>query len=194
MASFYPFLVYVLVTTFTPGPNNVMSMTNAMHYGYRGTIRFLAGIVIGFFIVMLTSGLLNVVLTSWLPSLEKWLKILGAAYMLYLAYHIAKAKLHEMDEARNSDSSLWAGFAMQFLNIKVILYGITVYSLFIVPWHRDAVTIGLFAVVLALVGFVATSSWAFGGNIFRNSLRKYYRWFNAVMAGLLVYTAAASLI
>jgi threonine/homoserine/homoserine lactone efflux protein len=183
-----------VVTTFTPGPNNIMSMTNAMHYGYRGTLRFLAGVVIGFFIVMLTSGLLNVVLTAWLPSIEWWLKILGAVYMLYLAFHILQSKPVELDESRGSDNSLWAGFAMQFLNLKGILYGITVYSLFIVPWHRDPTTIGLFAIVLALVGFVATSSWALGGNMFRSSLQKHYRWFNAAMAGLLVYTAVASVI
>jgi threonine/homoserine/homoserine lactone efflux protein len=62
-----------------------MSMTNAMHYGYPRILKFLAGMVSGFFIIMLASGLLNVVLTGWLPALEKWLKILGAVYMLYLA-------------------------------------------------------------------------------------------------------------
>ena len=81
MSNFYPFLVYVLVTTFTPGPNNIMSMTNAMRYGYLRTLKFLAGMAVGFFIVMLASGLLNVVLTGWLPALELWLKILGALYM-----------------------------------------------------------------------------------------------------------------
>jgi threonine/homoserine/homoserine lactone efflux protein len=60
--------------------------------------------------------------------------------------------------------------------------------------YKDPISIGLFALGLALVGFVATSCWGFGGNIFRNSLRDNYRWFNWVMAGLLVYTAIASLV
>ena len=194
MVDLYPFLVYVAVTTFTPGPNNIMSMTNAMHYGYRRTLIFRAGMAAGFFIIMLVSGLLNVVLTGWLPSLEKWLKILGAVYMLYLAFHIARSKPIEIDAGKNSDASFKAGFIMQFLNIKVILYGITVFSLFIIHSYRALLMIGLFTLALALVGFVSTSGWGLGGNIFRNSLRKNYRWFYFIMAGLLVYTAVASLI
>jgi len=194
LTNLYPFLIYVAVTTFTPGPNNIMSMTNAMHYGYRRMLGFLGGVSVGFFIVMLTSGLLNVVLTGWLPSLEKWLKILGAIYMLYLAVHVARSKPAELDGGINPDNSFQAGFAMQFLNIKVILYGITVYSLFIIPVHRDAITIALFAMALAMVGFAATSCWGLGGNLFRGAVRKNYRWFNAAMAGLLVYTAIASVL
>lgn len=194
MANFYPFLVYVLVTTFTPGPNNIMSMTNSMHYGYVRTLKFLAGMATGFFIVMLASGLLNVGLTGWLPALEKWLKILGAIYMFYLAFHIARSRPADLDEDKNSDNTYKAGFGMQFLNIKVILYGITVYSLFIDQAYHTPLMIALFALILALVGFISTTCWGLGGNIFRKSLRKNYRLFNFVMAGLLVYTAVASLI
>ena len=194
MANFYPFLVYVVVTTFTPGPNNIMAMTNAMHDGYGRTLKFLAGMLSGFFIVMLASGLLNVVLTGWLPSLEKWLKILGGLYMFYLAYHIARSRPEEIDQGKNSDNTYKAGFSMQFLNIKVILYGITVYSLFIVHTYPSPLMIALFALILALVGFTSTSCWSLGGNIFRKTLRKNYRLFNFFMAALLVYTAVASLI
>ncbi len=35
MPNLYPFLIYVIVTTFTPGPNNIMAMTNAMHDGFK---------------------------------------------------------------------------------------------------------------------------------------------------------------
>jgi threonine/homoserine/homoserine lactone efflux protein len=171
-----------------------MAMTNAMHYGYRRTLKFLLGMTTGFFIIMFFSGILNVWLASWIPSIEKWLKVLGALYMLYLAYHIARSKPEEIDEEKGSDNSFGAGFTMQFLNVKVILYGITVYSLFITGTYKSPVIIAVFAVILSLVGFTAVSSWAFGGNVFRNSLRKRYRLFNFVMAGLLVYTAIASLI
>src|SRR5271169_4180267 len=62
MSTFTPFLIYVLVTTFTPGPNNILSMANAARDGYKGTLRFLAGIFIGFSLVMGLCALLNVVL------------------------------------------------------------------------------------------------------------------------------------
>ena len=76
----------------------------------------------------------------------------------------------------------------------MILYGITVYAMFITPTYHQPVTVSLFALVLATVGFVAISCWALGGNIFRQTLRKHYRLFNLAMAGLLVYTAIAALL
>ena len=193
MSNFYPFLVYVLVTTFTPGPNNIMSMTNAMRYGYLRTLKFLAGMAVGFFMVMLASGLLNVVLTGWLPALELWLKILGALYMFYLAWHIARSRPEEIDASRNGDNTFKAGFSMQFLNFKVILYGITVYSLFIVHTYHTPLMLAVFALLLSLVGFTSVTCWGLGGNLFRAALRRHYRLFNFVMAALLVYTAVASL-
>ncbi|WP_331710011.1 hypothetical protein [Paenibacillus swuensis] len=39
-----PFLLYVFVTTFTPGPNNLLSMSNAHQYGFKKTLRFIFGI------------------------------------------------------------------------------------------------------------------------------------------------------
>ena len=194
MSNLYPFLVYVVVTTFTPGPNNIVSMTNGIHNSYPKMLKFLAGLFSGFFIVMLDSGLLNVALVSLLPSLEQWLKILGVIYMLYLAFHIARSKPVAEGQPQDGLNTFKFGFGMQFLNIKVILYGISVFSLFIINSYRDLPMIALFSLALAGVGFLSTSTWAVGGNLFHKLLRKNQRPFNLLMAALLVYTAVASLL
>jgi threonine/homoserine/homoserine lactone efflux protein len=61
------------------------------------------------------------------------------------------------------------------------------------PRSTERTSDRLFACLLAGVGFVAVSSWALSGNLFRSFLSKYERLFNWTMAALLVYTAAASL-
>jgi cysteine/O-acetylserine efflux protein len=194
MPNLYPFLIYVFVTTFTPGPNNIMAMTNAMHDGIKRTIRFLFGIFAGFIVILLLSGLLNLVLSDLLPGVHTWLNILGAGYMVFLAIHIIRSKPIADDLSENKFNSFKAGFVMQFLNIKVIVYGITVFSLFIIERFHDLISISVFAIVLSFIGFVATSTWALGGTLFRPLLSKYYRVFNIVMGALLIYTAVAGLI
>ena len=194
MSTFTPFLVYVLVTTFTPGPNNVLSMANAARDGYKGTLRFLAGIFIGFWVVMALCGMLNMVLVSLLPQVRSWLVFLGAAYMVYLALHIALAKPKNDDPRQVDLNTFWAGFSLQFVNLKVILYGVTVFSVFISRLAPNPWLVTLFAPALAGVGFLATSSWALGGDVFRHFLNRYERWFNLAMAALLIYTAVASLL
>ena len=194
MPNLYAFLAYVLVTTFTPGPNNVLAMSNAMHHGYRRTQGFLVGVATGFLVVLLISGLLNVLLIQVVPQVHAWLNLLGAAYLVYLALHIALSKPQKDGAAPERLNTFGAGFALQFVNLKGILYGVTVFAMFITPAYRNPAVVGLFAVLLACVGFVAVSSWALGGNLFRNFLSKYERWFNLSMAALLIYTAAASVL
>ena len=193
MPDLYPFLSFVVVTTFTPGPNNVLAITNGMRYGYNNILRFLAGIFSGFAVVMLLCGLLNYLLVSLLPQVEFWLKVAGAVYMLYLAVHILRSKPAGAQEGRNDLNTFWAGFTLQFLNLKGILYGVTVYSTFIVPTHPGPLLLSLYAPLLAGICLIATTCWALGGNLFSSFLRKYYRWFNLAMAVLLVYTAGSSL-
>ena len=194
MPNLYPFLAYVFVTTFTPGPNNILAMSNSLRHGYRRTLGFLAGMTTGFLIIMLISGLLNIILARLVPQIQFWLNLLGAGYMLYLAAHIIFAKPTEAGESRNELNTFNAGLVLQFLNLKVILYGVTVFALFITPVYQNPVIIGLFAPLLAGIGFISVSSWALGGNLFRSFLLKYERWFNLAMGALLVYTAIASLL
>lgn len=194
MPNLIPFLTYVFVTTFTPGPNNVMAMSNAMRFGLKKTMPFVWGIFSGFLVVLTLSGLLNIVLSSYIPGLRAWLNLLGAVYMFFLAWHIARSAPVEEGEASDQLNTFKAGFLQQFVNVKVLVFGITVFSLFIVHTYHDALSISLFALFLALVGFAASSSWAVGGNLFRKVLKENYRAFNYLMAGLLVYTAIASLL
>jgi cysteine/O-acetylserine efflux protein len=194
MINLLPFATYVFVTTFTPGPNNLLSMSNAMHSGYRKTLRFLAGIFSGFLLLMLLCGLLNFALLNLAPRVRVWLNILGAAYMVYLAIHIMTSKPDEGEQASGRLNTFRAGFVLQFINLKGILYGVTVFSNFIVPVYRDPRQVALFAVGLALVAFAAISCWALGGDIFRKTLNRYYRAANIVMGALLIYSAVASLV
>jgi cysteine/O-acetylserine efflux protein len=194
MLNLIPFITYVFVTTFTPGPNNLLSMSNAMHSGYRRTLKFLAGIVTGFLLVMLLCGLLNFALLSLAPQVRTWLNILGAAYMVYLAIHIMLSRPDEGEQTTGRLNTFRAGFVLQFLNLKGILYGITVFSNFIVPAYPNPLLAALFAPLLAVIAFLAISAWALGGDIFRKTLNRYYRAANIVMGLLLIYTAVASLI
>jgi cysteine/O-acetylserine efflux protein len=172
--NFLPFLTYVIVTTFTPGPNNVLAMSNAMRDGYKKTLGFLAGIFTGFLLVMLLCGLLNYVLLSLLPQVKLWLNLLGAGYMVYLALHIIFSRPAENGQDQNNLNSFRAGFVLQFLNLKVILYGITVFSTFIIQAYHDPLTVSLFAPILAGVGLISTSFWAGGGHLFRSFFAKIF--------------------
>jgi cysteine/O-acetylserine efflux protein len=187
--NFFDFITYVLVTTFTPGPNNMMAMSNGLHDGFRRTLRFLIGVLIGFLAVISLCAYLNFTLVSFLPAARFWLNLLGTGYMIYLGIHIALAKSAEQGEIERPLNTFKAGVLMQFLNLKLILYGVTVFSNFIIPFHQDVPTLSLYSFILAIVGFVATSCWAAFGVVFRKFFSNYSKVINILLGLLLIYSA-----
>jgi len=117
---------------------------------------------------------LNYVLLSLLPQVRFWLNIFGAVYMLYLAVHIILSKPAEDQAGDSKLNTFAAGFIMQFLNLKLILYGITIYSIFIIQVFQNPLVVSLFAPLLAVICFISVSCWAIGGNLFRSFLSKIF--------------------
>ena len=83
------FLTYTLITALTPGPNNILALSSVNQYGFRNSLRTLAGMSAGFLALMLVCGAFTFSLISILPSATRWLVWAGAAYILWLAWRIA---------------------------------------------------------------------------------------------------------
>jgi cysteine/O-acetylserine efflux protein len=194
MADLHAFLIYAFITTFTPGPNNILSMANAMRFGYRKVHGFLLGVFVGFFVVLLLSAFINLVLVNTIPKAENWLKILGAIYMVILAIQIMLTKPDGEKSKQRGMNTFWTGFSLQFLNLKGILYGITIYATFIIPAYQQPPVLVLFALLLALAGYLSVNLWALTGGWLQNVAWRYQRWINIAMGLLLIYSAVVSLI
>jgi cysteine/O-acetylserine efflux protein len=192
MHNFFPFLSYVLITTFTPGPNNLLSMANAKKYGFKKSFKYNLGILMGFIVIMLLCSYFNLSLLKLMPKVKSTMEIFGALYMLYLAYKISFSKSNSVsDKKANQTNNFLSGLSMQFINPKVILYGITVIGTFITPYYKSNLNLIFFSILLALVGFIATLCWALCGALLQNFLTKHDKSFRIVMSLLLVYCAVS---
>lgn len=186
----FAFLSYVMLTTFTPGPNNIMSMSNASRHGFRTTLRFTSGVFAGFFIVMAISCAFTLTLYRVLPNVKPVMTVVGAAYILWLAYKTLTASLHA-EKGAGATSTFLSGVVLQFFNPKGILYGLTVASTFLVPYYKSPAVLAGFCLFMAAVSFISTSSWAAFGSLFERFLARNGRIVSWVMAGLLVYCAVS---
>lgn len=191
MVNLAPFLSYVFVTSFTPGPNNIMSMTNANRDGFKKTVVFDFGVSAGFLVIMLTCSYFNLVLFSIIPRIKPIMSIVGFLYMFYLAYKIYTSNSIEGKGSNTHINSFFAGLMMQFINPKAILYGLTVASNFIIPYYNTHAAIILFSLFLAFIALVSTICWAMFGSLFQKFLSRYMKAFNTVMSLLLIYSAIA---
>lgn len=192
--NFAAFFSYIFLTAFTPGPNNIMSMTNAGKYGFKKSFPFNLGILCGFLIVMSCCGAFTSLLYDIIPSVEPFMLCIGAVYILWLAFTVWHDKPHDGKKGISETNSFVSGMVLQFVNVKVILYGITALSSFVLPYHSSFAAIALFVIILAVTGFAGTCAWALFGAAFERFFKLHAKVLNAVMALLLVYCAVTMLI
>ena len=188
MPNVLAFLSYVAITSFTPGPNNIMSMANASRFGLGRSMRFTLGVCAGFFLIVGISIAFTVVLYRAIPAIKPVMTVIGATYILWLAWKTATTSPHD---EKAGQSTFLSGMLLQFLNPKAILYGITAASTFIVPYYHSAPVFIGFAAALALVSLTSTSLWALFGSVFQRFMLKNHRVVGYVMAALLVYCAVS---
>jgi threonine/homoserine/homoserine lactone efflux protein len=174
---------------YTPGPNNIMSMNNAKNVGFKKGIVFNFGIFAGFFVVMILCLIFSTVLYALVPKIQLPMKILGAAYMAYLIIKtLVPSKAHEI---KNNNGSFLIGALLQLINPKIIIYGITAMSSYILVYYKEIPILVFFAFLLAFVGFTGTLCWALFGSVFSIMLNKHGKALNIIMAVLLLYCAVS---
>ena len=188
-----PLAVFAFVTTFTPGPNNIMLMTSGANVGFVRTIPHMLGIVIGFSLMLLLVGVGVTELFQHYPILHQSLQIICMAYLIYLACKIA------LSHSSNSNSqyqpmSFLSAVLFQWVNPKGWSMALTAISLF--NQYASWLQLTLIALVFALMNVPSVSVWTAAGKqlSFWMNHPRYIRWFNAGMAILLLASVLPMLI
>ena len=186
----FPVISFVLITTFTPGPANISSASMGVLHGYKGTLKFLFGLVSGFFIIMSLSGLISATLLRFFPALELALRYIGAAYILYLAFSILKAS-YTFEAGDVKPMGYIHGLVLQVSNPKMLVYAFTLFSTFLASIAGNLSLLLLVVPLLALTAFCATSTWALFGTVIKTYLHspRAKMTVNIILSLFLVYAA-----
>ncbi|WP_439507826.1 LysE family translocator [Yoonia sp.] len=179
---------FAFASSVTPGPNNVMLMASGANYGLRRTVPHMLGISVGhaFMVFMVGVVLLGVFLAY--PALNIVLKVVSAAYMLWLAWKIANAVPPEMKQVTGKPFTFLQAAAFQWVNPKAWFMATTAISAY-APQDRGLVLGSLMvAGIFATTNLPAVTIWAWIGVQLRRWLgtARRLRVFNISMALLLV--------
>ena len=176
-----------VAATITPGPNNVMVTTSAVHHGVRRTLPHMLGIAVGFstMLVLVCAGLAGVLLQS--KFLASVLRYASLAWLLWLAWQIATAPPPGSAEPRRP-LGFFGAIAFQWVNPKAWMICLGAAGAFMLPDAAvlpQALTIGI---VFFAVGMPCILPWAMLGAAAARLLQtpRRLRIFNIAMAALLV--------
>ncbi len=201
------FLVYCFIVTHTPGPSNLVILSLGTTYGFRKTGNFIIGSAMSFTFLLLVSASLNRLILTFMPTIIPWLQIIGSLYILYLAYKMSgikyvfdrKFQMREPSESKPNSQYIdsgsegrpgaFEGFMMQLINPKVIMFTLTIYPSFILPYYSDTRVLLGFGLLIGCIGLSAYSLWGLMGSFAKNLFNRHQRLVNLVLAVFLVYSA-----
>jgi cysteine/O-acetylserine efflux protein len=192
MVNLFSVILYVLISTFTPGPSNISSASMAILHGYKNSLKYQAGLASGVFLLMFISGLFSAALLKIFPALEPILRYVGAAYILYLAIGILKAS-YNFTESDVKSLEFTQGVMLNILNPKLYVYTFTLFSTFLVSANKNIPALIVITLILAGVSFCATSVWALSGSSIKTRLRspRLQMAVNIILSVFLVYAAVS---
>jgi threonine/homoserine/homoserine lactone efflux protein len=182
-----PAIMFALVMSITPGPNNTMLLASGVNFGFRRTLPHMLGITLGCMVMMVAIGLGLGQLFERFPSLYIALEAASVAYLLYLAWKIATSRSLSTGSADKRPMTFLQGAAFQWVNPKAWMMAVTGVTAF--RLHDNLLINAIFlALAFAIVNFPSISVWAaFGVGVRRLlSSTTILRAFNWTMAALLI--------
>jgi threonine/homoserine/homoserine lactone efflux protein len=182
---------FSVVSSVTPGPNNVLLWASGAAFGFRRSIRHVVGTALGLgtMAIGVAAGL-GAVLTT-VPQVTIAMKVGGSAYLLYLAYQIAGASALERG-AIARPLGLRQAATFQVINPKAWIFAIGAITTFRPAGLSMMAGSVLVAVTMMIVIIPTATIWAGGGRLLSPLManERAHRIASLVLAALLAATVA----
>ena len=179
-------LLAILAVGYTPGPANIYAMSCSLRYGWRASMRMWCGLLCGFLIAALLAAaaahLAGMAFTEYVP----YLRYLAAAYIIYLAWKTYRAGISSEGDTQPTFAS---GFVVQLTNAKIILFDLSCYSAFVLPYSQRFLDLLPVTALLILAGPGANLVWLLAGGAIKPFVYRYAKTVSAVMAVALLLCA-----
>ena len=184
------FLVYCYIGAITPGPANLCSLSAAIRYGRGPALRQWRGLFTGFFLVSMGSVAVTCFLGAVLDESVAVLSWLGAAYLLWMAWHTLRAS---SDPARREAAAptFLRGLLVQLTNVKIMVFCMVALSSYVLPYTHSLRSLLLTGLFLPFTGPVANLVWLFAGAAMQKLFADHGRVVDAVMAAALALCAVS---
>lgn len=180
-------LVFLLPLAYSPGPGNLFFAANGARFGFRATLSATAGYHVATWLVTVAIGLGFASLLAAAPQVFVLLRWVGAGYVLWLAWGLARAGAAGQGQAR--PAGFGDGVLLLLLNPKAYVIIALMFSQFLTAAAGWGMVL-LIASVFTLNNLVAFSAWTLlGDRIGRLFAASGGRGMNLLFGGILAAVA-----
>ena len=180
---------FSFVSAVTPGPNNILLWASGATFGLRRTVPHVLGTAVGLGAMALAAAAGIAALLAAVPVLGIAMRVAGSAYLLFLAWQIARSGTLTAGEA-SRPLSIPEAAAFQVVNPKAWIFALGAVTAFRPPELGEVIGSLAIAAVMMAVILPAAGLWAAFGNALGSLLHRERtrRVVNLVLAALVVAT------
>lgn len=195
--TFIPFLLFAFVAAITPGPTNILVLSNSARFGLVAALPIIFGACASAACLVLLVGTgAGSSLTHW-PLMQTVMQWAGVAWLSYLAWQIFRAPAVAIT-AQNTGSRLgvMGAAGLQWINPKTWMMALAVVSVFAGVGEDRLQHVLYLSLAFFLISLPCMSVWALlgaGSSRWLRSPRALQR-FNRCMALLLLGSAWLSVL
>ena len=182
-------LLAIFAVGYSPGPANLYSLACCLKFGRRKALKMWRGLLTGFSIGAVIMVVLTHLLGEVMGDYVIYLKYLGAAYILWLAWKMWRFSGQNNTEAQ--ECTFTSGMIVQLTNAKMLLFDLTIFSMFVLPYSNQLIDLLIVGYILTLAGPTANLVWLLAGAWLRKWFVNYKKQIDVVMATLLALCAIA---
>lgn len=178
-------IIFILIATITPGPNNILLLSSGLNFGYKKTLPLLVGIIVGVNFMMIALGFGFDIIFKKYPFFTSILKIFGSFYILYLAYKIANdSSSYKLKNLNQKPINFIQAILLQLINPKIWISIITTISLYANNQKQLFVIEMIFFIFSTISGII----WVLGGIFLKQILKnqKQLQILNYILAFCLI--------
>lgn len=180
-------LLQILVLGYSPGPANIYALTMSLRHNRKQVMVMWLGLLTGFSIAISAMIFLTHYVGLAIGHYVHYLKYIGATYILYLAWNIWRKNGKLEEDSRGC--SFVNGMVVQMTNAKILLFELTVFSTFVLPYSNRILDLYEVAAWLVLAGPGANLAWLLAGGFLRRFSEKYNKQINIASVIALVLCA-----
>lgn len=188
---------YIISTSITPGPGNIISAASGVHFGWRRSIPQVCGVTASLCTVTLLALTCLASLLQKYPNIALTIALLGILFMLYLAVQLIRsaAPLYTHCESKPTKAFLprplkfHQSYLAQLSNPKIWIMALTINANY--TNHTDTVHNLLIILYVAVMNFPCIFFWAWLGSRPRRYAHSAHgtAWLNLFMGICLAITS-----
>ena len=183
----FSLILFCLVTSCTPGPNNILASYSGFNFGIKKTLPLMSGVAFGYTLMLTFVNFGLIVIFKNYPIIQQIIKIVGSIFLIYLAYKISFS-ISNSNILQKNPVKFFDTFLFQFINPKAIIVATIMVSTF-VDSNNNYIRESFWVIgVNFMFAWFSITFWTLLGKFLRKFATndKFIKIFNYVMSLLLV--------